>query len=197
MLRQFTWLGQGHKSTSSRARIWNFKCEITSMLFSLLQAAWERNQGSEKGCFLISTEFFSLICTSHPCTGSFTACFRKASGFCILCQGMGRTDQIQNAELKLENDLWNKIFVPQISPTPLHRLQCKPMFFKIFIYFTFRGRGREGEKRERNINVWLPLLRTPMDTRPTTQAYSPTGNRTGDPLVCRTMLNPLRHTSQG
>lgn len=153
MLRGFTWLGQGHKLISSGARIWNFKCGIMSMLFSLPRAAWERNQGSEKGCFLISTEVFSLVCISYPCTGSFTACFWKASGFCILFQGVRRTDQTQNAELELENNLWVKIFVPQISPTPLNRLQHKPVHFKIFIYFTFRGRGREVEKRDRNINV--------------------------------------------
>ena len=30
-------------------------------------------------------------------------------------------------------------------------------FFKKYILFIFRERGREGEKEEGNINVWLPL----------------------------------------
>ena len=34
----------------------------------------------------------------------------------------------------------------------------------------------------------------PMGTRPTTQACALTGNRTGDPLVCRLVLNSLSHT---
>ena len=38
-----------------------------------------------------------------------------------------------------------------------------------------------------------PLL----GTWPTTQACALTGNRTGDPLVYRSVLSPLSHTSQG
>ena len=44
-------------------------------------------------------------------------------------------------------------------------------FFKDFIYFLERGEGREKE-RERNINVWLPL----MGLQPATQARALTGN---------------------
>ena len=66
-------------------------------------------------------------------------------------------------------------------------------FFKDFI---FRGEGREKE-RERNIYVWLPLMRPLLGTWPTTQACALTENQTGDPLVSRLMLNPLSHTSQG
>ena len=44
------------------------------------------------------------------------------------------------------------------------------LFSKDFIYlFIFREKGREG-KRERNINVWLPLARPLLGTWPTTQA---------------------------
>ena len=55
------------------------------------------------------------------------------------------------------------------------------------------------EERERNINVWLPLIHSPppLGTWSTTQASALTGNRTGDPLVHRLVLNPLSHTSQG
>ena len=56
--------------------------------------------------------------------------------------------------------------------------------------------GRKGE-RERNINVWLPLMHPHLGTWPTTQACALTGNQTGDPLVRRPELNPLSHTSQG
>ena len=74
-------------------------------------------------------------------------------------------------------------------------------FFKDFIHlFLERGEGREEEReieRERNINVWLPLMCPPMGTQPETQAWALTGNQTGDPLVCRLALSPLSHTSQG
>ena len=71
------------------------------------------------------------------------------------------------------------------------------LFFKDFIYlFIDRGEGKEKE-RERNISVWLPLVRPVLGTWPAPQACALTGNRTSDPLVCRPVLNPLSHTSQG
>ena len=54
----------------------------------------------------------------------------------------------------------------------------------------------EGE-RERNINVWLPLVCPPLGTWSATQACAPTGNQTCDPLVHRLALNPLSYASQG
>ena len=79
------------------------------------------------------------------------------------------------------------------------RTKCQQfcLFFKDFIYlFSERGEGREKE-RERNINVWLPLVRPLLGTRPTTQACALTGSGTGDPLVRRPALSPLSGTSQG
>ena len=64
-----------------------------------------------------------------------------------------------------------------------------------FIYL-FRERGREGE-RERNIDVWLPLMCPQLGTWTTTQACVLTGYRTSNPLVRRSVLNPLSYTSQG
>ena len=70
-------------------------------------------------------------------------------------------------------------------------------FKKYFIYlFLERGEGKEKEM-ERNINVWLPLISPLLGTRPTAHAYALTGNRTDEPLVRRSALNPLSHTSQG
>ena len=70
-------------------------------------------------------------------------------------------------------------------------------FKKDFIYlFLHRGEGKE-KKRERNINVWLPLACPLLGTWPITQACALIGNRTSDPLVCKLVLNPLSHTSQG
>ena len=51
--------------------------------------------------------------------------------------------------------------------------------------------------RERNINVWLPLVCPPLGTWPATQACALTGNRTSDPLGHRPTLNSLSYTSQG
>ena len=72
------------------------------------------------------------------------------------------------------------------------------LFFKRLMYYLFweRGEGREKE-RERNINVWLPLVHPLLGTWPATQACALTGNQTSDSLVCRPVLNPLSHTSQG
>ena len=69
-------------------------------------------------------------------------------------------------------------------------------FLKRFYLFIFRESGREGEK-ERNINVWLPLMHSQLGTWPATQTCALTGNWTSDPLVCRPVLNPLSYTSQG
>ena len=55
----------------------------------------------------------------------------------------------------------------------------------------------KGEDRERNISVWLLLMRPLLGTWPTTQVYALTGNWMDDHLVCRPALNPLSHTSQG
>ena len=70
--------------------------------------------------------------------------------------------------------------------------------FKRFNVFIFRKRGREEEK-ERNINVWLPPVHPPLVTshHSAIQACALTRNQTSDPLVCRLVLNPLSHTSQG
>ena len=67
-------------------------------------------------------------------------------------------------------------------------------FLKILFISFWRGERR---KRERNINVWLPLTCPPMGTWSATQACALTGNRTGNPLIPRPVLNPLSHTSQG
>ena len=70
-------------------------------------------------------------------------------------------------------------------------------FFKDFIYLCLvRGERREKEK-ERNISVWLPLVCLLLGTWPATQARALTGNQTSDPLVHRSAVNPLSHTSQG
>ena len=69
--------------------------------------------------------------------------------------------------------------------------------FKDFMYlFLERGVGKEKEK-ERNINVWLLLVCLQLGIWPSTRAYALTGNRTGDPLVCRPVLNSLSYPSQG
>ena len=71
------------------------------------------------------------------------------------------------------------------------------IFLKDFIYlFLETGQVKERE-RERNINLWLPLLYPWLGSWPATQACALTGNRTCNPLVHRLALNPLSHTNQG
>ena len=65
------------------------------------------------------------------------------------------------------------------------------------MYSFLEGREGRGKEKERNINVWLPLMRPPLGTWPAIQACALTGNQTSDPLVHRPMLNPLSYTSQG
>ena len=63
------------------------------------------------------------------------------------------------------------------------------------ILFLDRGEGRK--KEEGNISVCLPLTCPLLGIWPATQACALTGNQTGDPVVCRRVLNPLSRTSQG
>ena len=59
-----------------------------------------------------------------------------------------------------------------------------------------RKRGRETSVRDRPIDS-LPLARPQLGTWPTAQACTLTGNQPSNPLVCRPLLNPLSHPSQG
>ena len=63
-------------------------------------------------------------------------------------------------------------------------LSEQTFFFKKKILFIFRGEGREKES-EKNISVWLPLMRPLLGTLPATQACVLTGNQTSDPLLHR------------
>ena len=60
----------------------------------------------------------------------------------------------------------------------------------LFIYLLKRWEGREKEK-ERNINVWLPLIAPSWG--PGLQPRLNSGNA----LVHRLVLSPLSHSSQG
>ena len=71
------------------------------------------------------------------------------------------------------------------------------LFLKRFYLFIFREGRKGGKKREKNFIVWLPLTRPLVGTWPATQACALTGNQPSDPLVCRPVLNPLKHTSRG
>ena len=82
---------------------------------------------------------------------------------------------------------WNFYYLNIILPGLIFQLPFLFYFFMIlFIYFL--ERGKEG-KRERNINVWLPLTRPLLGTWPTTQACALTGNWTGNSLIRGPVLN--------
>ena len=77
-------------------------------------------------------------------------------------------------------------------------LKGKEMSVRLRFYLFMLDRQEGSEKeRERNISVWLPLVCPLLGTWPAVQACVLTRNRTGDPLVCSPVLNPLSHTSQG
>ena len=69
-------------------------------------------------------------------------------------------------------------------------------FKKMYFMYLFlqRGEWRETE-RERNINVWLPLMRPLLGTWPATKACALIGNPTRDPEVHRRARNLLSYTS--
>ena len=71
------------------------------------------------------------------------------------------------------------------------------LFIYLFIYLIlYSGEGRE-KKRERNIDVWLPLAHPLLGTWPTTQTFALTANQTYDRLVHKLALDPWSHMSQG
>ena len=71
------------------------------------------------------------------------------------------------------------------------------LIFKKFYLFLERGEGGEKE-RERNMNVWLPLMHPLLgQTWLVTQAPALTGNGTGETLLHSLVLNPLSRASQG
>ena len=77
-------------------------------------------------------------------------------------------------------------------------IMYKNVYFLEILFYLFLDRGEKRKKeRERNINVWLPLMHSQLGTSPATQAFTLTGNRTSGPLVGRLALSPLGHTSQG
>ena len=73
------------------------------------------------------------------------------------------------------------------------------LFFKkrFYLFIFLESEERRKKERERNISAQLPLMLPLLGTWSATQGSALTGNRTGDPLVCRPALNPLSHTSQG
>ena len=115
--------------------------------------------------------------------------------FCVTCQDMPTREGAshppaggsRSPSWQLLRSISTLLFMLTVSSWHL-------LFLQRFLKFTFRERGREGE---RNVNVWLPLACPLLGTWPTTQACALTGNRTGDPLVHRLMLHLPSHTSQG
>ena len=67
-------------------------------------------------------------------------------------------------------------------------------FFFFFLRFYFFSEGKEGRKHQ---CVVVSHMLPPLETRPATQAWAPTGIWTSDPLLHRPAPNPLSHTSQG
>ena len=80
-------------------------------------------------------------------------------------------------------------------------ISCFQFYWFLFKKFIFRGEGRQKERERKSTcewNIdWLPLARPQLETWPTTQACTLTGNWISDLSLCRTTPSPLSHTSQG
>ena len=76
------------------------------------------------------------------------------------------------------------------------------LIFERFYFYLFSERGKGGRKRQRETSMckrnisWLLVACLQPGTWPTMPACALTGNRTGDLLDHRLMLNALSHTSQ-
>ena len=72
-------------------------------------------------------------------------------------------------------------------------------FLHIYIYFIllFRQMGMEGEREGEKCQCVVASSMPPTGDLAHNQACALIGNQTGNPLVCRPVLNPLSHTSQG
>ena len=69
-------------------------------------------------------------------------------------------------------------------------------FFEDFIYLCSERREGREEERERNVSMWLPLA-PPTGDLTCNPGLCPDWDPACNALVCRLVLNPLSHTSQG
>ena len=70
-------------------------------------------------------------------------------------------------------------------------------FFKKDFIYLFLERGREGERGERNIKVWLPLVQPLLGIRPATQACALDWELNQLTFDSQAGAQPLSHSSQG
>ena len=68
--------------------------------------------------------------------------------------------------------------------------------FSVYYSFIFREK-KGGKKRERKVNLWLPLVYPLLGIWPTTQAFALDWESNWWPLVHRLAFNALCHSSQG
>ena len=179
--------GQKYRTlTSSTYIIWGLtgKCYQTLPVFFFLTIPVLR-----RCCF-------PKIHTSSSVSGNSS---RQSVKIVIWFSYLDKTERKRKSRQNLTEGacLCGLLIITFVLKVKCHGLQSNgSKLFSIFqriLLFIFRdGEGKEKE-RERNINVWLPLLRT----WPATQVCALAGNRTGNLLVRRPVLNPLSYTSQG
>ena len=89
------------------------------------------------------------------------------------------------------------MYVYIFSPLLLLPKRLSPFFLRFYL-FTFRERGRVGERKEEK-HQYVRDTRTPATAylaRNPGMWRALTGNRTSNVLVCRSAPNPLSHPSQ-
>ena len=85
-----------------------------------------------------------------------------------------------------------------LRPTPEPDvITLHPFFLKEILFTCFQREGRENERKEEKHQCVVVSCIPPTGDPAYNPACALTGNRTGDPLVCRLALNPLIHNSQG
>ena len=99
--------------------------------------------------------------------------------------------------------IWNvQLYVKQTIANQSNIYALLYHFFLKCCIYLYRGK-QGGRKRGRGTSMWetniyqLSFTYTPTRDWATTQRCALTGNWTSDLLVCRMMLNPLSHSTQG
>ena len=145
------------------------------------------------GFTLIKNNIYSIFTV---CLGYFQTIFFSVVSMCSKCEQL-RKDPLMLVSKHSQLPQFISHFFSFLQTPKINLFILILFLFKHFIHlFLERGEGREKES-ERTINVWLPFSRAPYWGLGLQPRHVPWLGIEPDHLVCRPVLNPLSHTSQG